>query len=346
MRRRVGLTDVARLAGVSPTTVSRALRQDTRISEATRRQVGIAAAQLGYIPDARASSLRGQATFTLGLLLPDVADPMHGQVAMAFQTAASSLGYTVLLANGFREPAQERQALRLFAAQRADGIVVAGSILSPQEAISIADPCPVVTVGCENISLAGYHGDAPSGAIRADDAAGVVQVIEHLQEQGYRRIAYVNGPDLASNATRRDTALRAASEAGIACDMYPYPGGFGGSDRFEATVAAIAARRPQAVVCYDDVIALGLMDGLRSHGLRSPDDIGIVGFDDIPFAGVSNPRLTTVAQPSRDMARAAMTMLLAGFEDGVLPASVTLPVRLVVRESTVRPKGADRLVLQ
>ena len=316
------------------TTVSRALRKDPRISEATRQEVSIAAAQLSYIPDARASSLRGQATFTLGLLLPDVADPMHGQVAMAFQTAASSLGYTVLLANGFRAPMQERQALRLFAAQRVDGIAIAGSSLSPHEAISIADPCPVVAIGCENISLAGCDSDAPSGAIRADDVSGVVQVIEHLRQLGYTRTAYVNGPDLASNVTRRDTALRTAAAVGIECNMYPYPGGFGGPDRFEATVSTIAARRPQATICYDDVIALGLLDALRSHGLRSPEDIGIVGFDDIPFAGVSNPRLTTVSQPSQDMGRAAVSMLLAGIEEGVLPASIMLPVHLVVREST------------
>ncbi len=336
IERRARLEDVARLAGVSPTTVSRALRNDARISENTRVSVQHAANRLGYIPDARASSLRGRATSTIGLLLPDVADPMHGQFAMGVQQAAASQGYTVLLANGFSDPVQERQALQVFAAQRADGIVLVSSMLSPQEANSLVNPCPVVLVDGENVSLAGYKNELPAGSIRVDDVSGIAAVVEHLRECGYRRVAYVNGPDLASNVTRRDTALRYLARAGISSALYPYPGGVESLGALSAIVSALVADRPQALICYDDVEALGIMDALRDRGLRVPDDIAVVGFDDIPFARIANPRLTTVAQPSEEAGRSAFGMLLSAFKDGELPPSIRLPVRLMVRETTRR----------
>jgi LacI family transcriptional regulator len=334
VERRARLEDVARLAGVSPTTVSRALRHDARISENTRVSVQRAAKQLGYIPDARASSLRGRATSTIGLLLPDVADPLHAQIAMAVEQAASAEGYTVLLANGLSDPVQERQALNVFTAQRTDGIVLVSSMLSPQEANLLVSPCPVVYVGGENVSLAGYTSELPTGSIRADDVRGIRAVVEHLRSRGYRRVGYVNGPDLASNATRRDTALRSLAQAGMSCALYPYLGGVESLGTLNATVSTVVADRLDALICYDDIEALGVMDALRGRGVRVPDDIAIVGFDDIPFAGISNPRLTTVAQPSEEIGRAAFGMLLAGLKNGDLPPSIMLPVRLVVRDST------------
>jgi DNA-binding LacI/PurR family transcriptional regulator len=334
--RRARLEDVARLAGCSPTTVSRALRNDPRISEATRQEVQFAANRLGYIADARASSLRGRATSTIGLLLPDVADPMHGQFAMGLEQAATAQGYTVLLANGFSDPSLERQALQAFTAQRTDGIVLVGSMLIPQEANLLVSPCPVVFVGGENVSLAGYRSELPTGSIRLDEMAGIAAVVAHLRECGYRRVAYVNGPDLASNVTRRDAALRCLAEAGITGGLYPYPGGVESLGAFSTTVSALAAERPEALICYDDVEALGIMDALRERGLRVPDDIAVVGFDDIPFARIANPRLTTVAQPSEEVGRRAFGMLLDGIKNGELPASIMLPVRLIVRETSAR----------
>jgi LacI family transcriptional regulator len=334
VERRARLEDVARLAGVSPTTVSRALRDDARISEPTRVAVQHAANRLGYIPDARASSLRGRATSTIGLLVPDVADPMHGQFAMGVQQAASAQGYTVLLANGLSDPAQERQALQVFTAQRTDGIVLVGSMLSPQEAAALVSPCPVVQVGGENVRLAGNRLESPNGVIRVDDASGIEAVVAHLKSRGYERVAYVNGPDLASNVIRRDAALRYLAAAGMRGALYPFLGGVESLGALTTMVSTLVAERPQALICYDDVEALGIMDALRGSGIRVPDDIGVVGFDDIPFAGIANPRLTTVAQPSEEVGRSAFGMLLTALKNGELPPSITLPVRLIVREST------------
>ena len=306
----------------------------TRASANTRLAVQHAANRLGYIPDARASSCAGGPPSTIGLLLPDVADPMHSQFAMGAQQAASAQGYTVLLANGLSDPSQERQALQVFTAQRTDGIVLVGSMLSPQEASALVSPCTVVHVGGENVSLAGNRNELPTGTIRVDDVSGIEAVVEHLKSCGYRRVAYVNGPDLASNVTRRDTALRCLAAAGISAALYPYLGGVESLGALSTMVSTLIADRPHALICYDDVEALGIMDALRGRGIRVPDDIGIVGFDDIPFAGIANPRLTTVAQPSEEVGRSAFGMLLAGLKNGELPPSITLPVRLIVREST------------
>ena len=261
---------------------------------------------------------------------------------MAVEQAAASEGYTVLLANGLSDPVQERQALQLFAGQRTDGIVLAGSMLSPQEANSLMSPCPVVYVGGENVSLAGYKSELPTGSIRADDISGVEAIVQHLIACGYRRVGYVNGPDLASNVTRRDAALLGLARAGIACALYPYPGGVESLGALNATVRTLVTDRPEALICYDDVVALGIMDALRSHGLHVPDDIGLVGFDDIPFAGISNPRLTTIAQPSEEVGRRAFTTLLACLKNGEMPESCMLPVRLVVRESTTTVQKLPR----
>jgi LacI family transcriptional regulator len=209
-------------------------------------------------------------------------------------------------------------------------------MLSPQEANALVSPCPVVYVGGENVSLAGYRSELPTGSIRVDDVRGIELVVEHLRARGYRRVGYVNGPDLASNATRRDTAIRSLSTDGLSCALYPYLGGIESLGAVNATVSTMAADAPDALICYDDIEALGVMDALRGRGIRVPDDMAIVGFDDIPFAGISNPRLTTVAQPSEEVGRAAFAMLLASLRDGRLPPSIVLPVRLVVRESTTR----------
>jgi LacI family transcriptional regulator len=261
---------------------------------------------------------------------------MHGQVAMAVEQAASTQGYTVLLANGFTDPTHERRALEVFTAQRVDGIVLVGSMLSPQETLALVTPSPVVFIAGENISLAGYKNDLPVGSIRVDDVSGIEAVVAHLRACGYRRIAYVNGPDVASNVTRRDVALRTLAGAGLNGALFPYPGGVESLGAQNAAVAAVATERPEALICYDDVVALGMMDALRRSGLRAPNDVAIVGFDDIPFAGIANPRLTTVAQPSEEVGRTAVGMLLTALKTGELPSSIVLPVRLIVRESSIR----------
>ncbi len=335
VERRVTLRDVAVAAGVNQATVSRALRGDPRISPSTRERVVQAAQRLGYVPNAAARSLVLRATHTLGLMIPNVTDPIHGQFVAGFEQEAAARGYSVMLTNGFRDPERERQALWLLATHRADGVALVGSILDPRQVLASAGPTRVVFVAGEHLSLANKAPALAVGEIRADEAAGVHAIVRHLAKQGYRRVAYLGGAEVASNVARRAAARRALAEAGLPRPRL-YEGGEAGWRCPGPLAATIAVERPEAVICYDDKLAIALLDALRAHGVRVPADVALTGFDDIPFAALCNPRLTTVVQPAAEMGRLAVAMLLEARERGQMPASRLLPVQLVVRESSVR----------
>lgn len=338
--RRVTIEDVARLARVSAATVSRALKDSPLISRQTRRRVSRAARRLGYVPNQAARSLVTRTTHTLGLMIPDVTDPIHGQIVTGFQQEAAARGYTVIMANGLADPAVERRALRVFLAQRADGVALMGSVLRQRPVRALLRPAPVVFISGEHPTLAGYRGDLAAGCIRANDIEGIHDVVRHLLEAGYRRIAYFNGPPRASNATRRETVIRALRAAGVRPPVEFGP--VGPASPPDGVAARIARHPPEALICYDDKLALNIIDALRALGVRVPGDLAVVGFDDIPFAAMANPRLTTVSQRSTEMGRVAARMLCRALETGDLPPSVTLPVRLIVRESTIRPARGEQ----
>ncbi len=348
--RRATLADVARVAGVSPATVSRALKHDRRISAATREVVGRAAEQLSYVPNQAARSLVMRSTRTLGLLVPDVTDPLHGQIIAAFEQEAAGRGYSVSIANGQADAAREQRSLDLFAAQRADGVALMGSVLRQRDVVEALGPTSVVFINSEHLSLASTGADLPNGCIRADETRGIESLVEHLVEQGCRRLAYLNGPPIASNAIRRLVASRgvhaAARTSDVVARLRHYSSGVHGWRSGKDLAAAIVQDRlrPDAVICFDDKLALALMGALRDVNLRVPDDMTVVGFDDIPFAELANPRLTTVAQPSAEMGRLAAAMLLEAVENGHVPPSVTLPVELVIRESSLRSRAVQTRV--
>ncbi len=306
-RRRVLLNDVAKLAKVSDSTASRALAGDQRISLATRETVRAAAAELRYVPNAAARSLRVRRTRTLGLVLPDLRDPVHGQVASAFEQEARQRGYGVMIVAGEKDLARERLALRIFSEHQTDGVAIVSCVISPKDAQERADPGRLVFVQPDHRSLFRHDGPRIPGVIQTDDAGGARSAVNHLVDSGYRRIAYVEGGVRASNTVRAEAVARTLKERGIRSAPHVYASS-GEAWRDPGELAAtIAADLPEALVCYDDKLALALMDALRVLGVRIPDDLGIVGFDGIPFAGISNPRLTTVAVPSAEMGLAAAT---------------------------------------
>jgi len=336
-RRRILLKDVAQRANVSGSTASRALADDPRISAATRQNVKAAAADLHYVPDAAARSLRVRRTRTLGLLLPDLRDPVHGQVASAFEEEARRQGYTVMVVAGERDLVRERLALRIFREYGTDGIAIVSSVLSPKELRERVDPDRLVLVWPDHRSLPRRDGPRVPGVIQTDDASGVRAAVLHLIDAGCRRIGYAEGGHRASNSVRAETTAATIRDRGIRTPMRSFPAPVDAWRAPGELAAAIAADLPEALVCYDDQLALGLMDALRGRGVRIPEDMGIVGFDGIPFAAISNPRLTTVVVPSAEMGRAAASSLIEAVHEGVLPAGVLLPVEFVVRESTRGP---------
>ena len=343
--RRTTLADVAARAGVSRSTASRALAGDARISPPTRTAVRAAAGELGYVPNVAARSLRVRKTRAFGLLLPDLGDPVHAQVAAGFETEAAEAGYSVIIVAAGNDVEEERRALTVFIERATDGICLASCLLDPAEATSLAGPIPVAFLQPDHACRSAPLERLTRGTVVADDAAGVAQAVRHLLATGRRDIAYLGLDGRASDRLRRATVrrvLRADADrsprvVGLAGDAWTTP---------QAVGAALGPRPPDAVVCYDDKLALSLLDGLRMRGLRVPGDIAVVGFDDIPFARLSNPRLTTVATPVVEMGRMAARALVEAVDRGVLPPAQVLPVELVIRESSgaLRPESPGSAV--
>ncbi len=344
-RERVLLRDVARRANVSGSTASRALSNDPRISVATRELVKAAAADLHYVPNAAARSLRVRRTRTLGLLLPDLRDPVHGQVASAFEQEARQQGYCVIVVAGERDLVRERLALRIFAEHGTDGVAVVASVLSPRELRERVDPDRLILVWPDHRTMPRTGGPLIDGVITTDDASGVRAAVEHLIARGIRRIAYAGDGVRASNTVRAEATAATLRAHGIRTPLRTLDAPIR-PDRAMALAAELAADLPDAVVCYDDRLALELMDALRGRGLRVPDDVSVVGFDGIPFAAIANPRLTTVAVPSAELGRKAAIMLLRAVNEGTLPEGEVLAVEIAIRDSTREtPIGADAGVL-
>ena len=333
--RRVVLDDVARMANVSRSTASRALVDDPRISEPTRLAVKQIALDLQYVPNAAARSLRAQQTRILGLLLANLSDPVHGQIAAAFEQEAWASGYRVIFAAGLQDLALERKALRIFAEHAAEGVATVSSVMALNEAQTRVRPDRLITVQPDHRRVGIYRGPLVPGVIMTDDASGVDAVVDHLVQAGYRDIAYVGSGARASSTVHREAVGRALKRHRLAGQLDRFPSPDDAWRSADTIAALIAADLPEVLICYEDVLALALMDALRRYDVRVPSDVGIVGFDGIQFAETSNPRLTTVATPLAELGRLAAASLIEAILTGRLLDAIVLPVELVVRESTL-----------
>ena len=262
--RRIVLDDVAKMANVSRATASRALVDDPRISEPTRLAVKAAALELGFVPNAAARSLRVQRSSILGLLLADLSDPVHGQIAASFEQEALAGGYRVIVGAGMLDAEVERNVLRVFTEQAVDGVAMVSCVMTPTEAQSLVRADRLVFVLPDHRTLEPRGAPMTRGMILSDDASGVEAIVDHLVETGYRDIAYVGSGTLVSSAIRLEAVERALARHGIhhLVDRYPSP-----DDGWLApgpVAALIAADLPDALICYDDMLALALMDALRT----------------------------------------------------------------------------------
>lgn len=331
-RQRPTLADVARSLSVSPATVSRALRDDPQIGERTRRRVQAAAAAMGYVANAAARHLARKTSRSLGLLVPDVTDPLHGLIVAGFGRIADGAGYTMIVIDGSRDDQRRERGVQMLIEHRVQGLAFCGAPVSPVAARARVRPAHAVFIIPEGHD-AGEGETGPLGRIRADDEHGIGMLVDHLLATGCRRLSYVNGPDLRTNRTRRRAVIAALERAGVEPRIREYEASLEPDDL--ARVAALVTReRPDALICYDDKQALHLMDALRRRGLAIPGDIAVTGFDGIPFALISHPRLTTVVQPAERLGEAAAEALLGSIETGEPPADQTLDVVLALGGST------------
>ncbi|MFI9777291.1 LacI family DNA-binding transcriptional regulator [Streptomyces sp. NPDC051956] len=323
------IKDVAAAAGVSVATVSRVLNSHPSVSPDARARVLGAVESLGYRPNAVARSLRTAQTRTLGLVISDVLNPYFTELARSVEEEARALGYSVIIGNADEQPDIQDHHVRTLLDRRIDGLLVSptdgGSPLM-LEAARAGTPMVFVDRWIPGV-------DVP--VVRSDGRAAVRDLVAHLHALGHRRLAIIAGPAATTTGSERVEAFREALAAfGIALpDAYIGQGDFQADSGRRATERFLALSEPPEVVfAADNLMALGALDAIRAAGLRVPHDIGLAAFDDIPWFVHTDPPVTAIAQPTKDLGRAAVRALIDRIE-GRPPQSVTLPARLVVRRS-------------
>lgn len=334
---RVSIKDIAKAAGVSHSTVSRALSHSPLVKAETQARIQRLAHEMGYTPDAIARSLVTQQTRTVGVVVTTITDPFVAEVVQGIEDTAHENDYSVILASSASEPERELAAVEMLRAKRVDSLIVTSSrvgalYLEYLERIGV----PVVLVNNHNAQSGRY-----TFSVSVDNQHGGGLAASHLIERGHRRIAYVSGPaDHSDDAERLAGYRQALDKADIPFDsslIVPGNGRLDGGKRALHTLMTSLDSPSTAVFCYNDMTAIGLLSAARQAGISVPEELAVVGFDDIPFASHVHPPLTTIAQPQRDMGRQAMNMALALMTagDSTAPFSdVVVKGKLIVRQSS------------
>jgi DNA-binding LacI/PurR family transcriptional regulator len=322
-----GIHDVAQRAGVSVATVSRSYTAPATVRDATRGRVLEAAAALGYRPNRAARGLITGRTGNVGVIVPDLGNPYFQGVLKGAQARAREADYAVFVADG-QENAAEEEALIGAMSKQVDGILLCSSRLAPQR-LAALDPAPAVAL--LNRRVPGLS------SVMVDSADGMRQAMAHLAGLGHVRCAFLSGPKRSWSNQQRLRGLRVAARAAGAeiVTIGPVAPQFqGGADAAEQVLASGAT----AVLAYNDLVAAGILSRLAQLSVTVPGELSVVGFDDIPLAGMLTPALTTVAAPTAQAGAAAVKALLSRLEQPDAPPSVQqLPATLVARDSTARP---------
>lgn len=328
--------EIAAAAGVSVATVSRALQRPEVVSESTRQRIHEVVKRLGYTPNALARNLRTSRTRLIVALVPDIANPFFSEVIRGIEQVAHENGYSVLLGETQGSLVREQAYADMVAARQADGIIT----MSPRvPAIPIDGRLPVVNA-CE------YVKDKDISSVYIDNVAAAVAAMDYLVALGHREIAFFAGPASSPICVDREQGYRLAlQKAGIEPDpSLTVVGDFSIEAGERAVDLLLSQSRPfSAVFCSNDEMAIGALRALSAKGARVPEDVSVVGFDDIRFARYTSPSLTTIAQPKNALGREAMSMMIELLNDPSVPSRKrVLSADLVVRGSTA-PAGTNKL---
>ncbi len=339
MDRRPTLRDVASAAGVHPATASRALNPGTRelVNAQTAERVLRAAQALGYRPNPHARTLKTARSATVGLVIPDLTNPLFPPIARGVEDVLGRAGYSAWIVNTDNDDAREVAVVESLRDRNVDGFIFATAKLQhPISSQVAAQGTPVVLVNRRTEDV-----DIPS--VTPDDAAGVKLAMRHLVELGHRKIVHLAGPQSLSTGVNRlrayqhahsDHGLAYAPERVVVCDVFS-------EDSGAKALGSLLDNGVQftAVLAGNDLLAVGCYDALEEHGLSCPGDVSVVGFNDTQFMDKLRPPLTTVHVPHYEIGAEAARLLLEELgSPGRHPRSVLLPLSLVVRQSTAPPE--------
>lgn len=327
------IKEVAEKASVSPTTVSHVINQTRFVSEDVRARVMAAMDELGYQPNALARSLRRGQTFTIGLILPDSANPFFAEIGHYIESDAFVSNYNVILCNTEGDLEKEKVYVDVLIKKQVDGIIFVAAGDRPDSLYPLLRrKLPVVLI---DRNLPEIQEDIDS--VFTNNYEGGYRITRHLLDLGHQRIGCIGGPTYLTPSAERLVGYRdALQEAGIAFDeklirrgdFHPESG------RVAATQLLMQPAPPTAIFAFNDLMAIGVLRAASELGRRVPHDLAVVGFDDIELARFTAPALTTIAQPKMEMGKKAVELLVERMHNHDLPTRTELlPTKLIIRES-------------
>ncbi|OBT24042.1 DNA-binding transcriptional regulator CytR [Vibrio splendidus] len=330
------MKDVAQLAGVSTATVSRALMNPEKVSVSTRKRVETAVLEAGYSPNTLARNLRRNESKTIITIVPDICDPYFAEIIRGIEDAAVENDYLVLLGDSGQQKKRESSFVNLVFTKQADGMLLLGT----DHPFDVSKPeqknLPPMVMACE------FAPELELPTVHIDNLTSAFEAVNYLAQLGHKRIAQISGPTTATLCKFRQQGYQQAlRRAGVSMNpAYSTVGDF----TFEAGAQAVRQllalpEQPTAIFCHNDAMAIGAIQEVKKLGLRVPQDLSIVGFDDIQFAQYCDPPLTTISQPRYEIGRQAMLMMLDLLKgNDVQAGSRLLEAKLVVRGSTAPPR--------
>lgn len=329
-RARIRLSDVARDAGVSPATVSRAISQPELLSAETLMRVRKSADRLGYRPDGAARALASGRSMTVGAVMPTLDNAIFSRALQAMQTTLAAGGYQLLVASHDYNPAAEVEVIRTLLSRGVDGMILVGADRAPEaEALLMAAGVPVVLT---------WRAPAGTPAVVVDNEQAGALAVQHLMELGHRRIGAITGTIRFNDRQRmRLTGARQALERtglalppSLACEQSTTLEG----GRMGCAKLLELADPPTAIVCGLDLLAIGCMVEAQARGLSVPGQLSVVGIDDLDMSAHVSPSLSTVHIPTARIGSEAASKLVAMLADHETPLQMSLPVELIVRRSS------------
>jgi LacI family transcriptional regulator len=329
---KVTLADVASRAGVSTMTVSRVVNGLDGVGEQTRRRVREAIDELGYRPNIVARGLKASRSGTVGLLVTDITNPYFPEIVRGAEDVAFGAGYTVFLNNVLEDVEREAQALLALEDRRVDGVIACSPRLTDErlQALLLRHGAAVVVNRWAPAEVA--------GSVRVEHRLGARLAVQHLHALGRRRLAVLAGPEHShAGRERLEGMAETAAELGLELPPQRLIHGQPTVEGGQAAAARLleASTSVDALLCFNDVMAAGALQELRCRGVSVPDDIAVVGYDDIPFARMFTPSLTTLHVPTYELGMHAMRVLLDRMEGRHQQVSIVFQPELIVRESTV-----------